>query len=43
MLYAWPEREKGGQRINGRRKSSKQERERARRKEEWGERATDRE
>lgn len=43
MLYAWPEREKGGQKINGRRKSSKQERERARRKEEWGERATDRE
>lgn len=43
MLYAWPEREKGGQRINGMRKSSKQERERARRKEEWGERARNRE
>lgn len=27
MLYAWPEREKGGQKINGMRKSSRQERE----------------
>lgn len=36
-------REKKGVKKNGMRKSSKQERERARRKEEWGERARNRE
>lgn len=27
MLYAWPEREKGGKKINGRRKKTKSEKE----------------